>query len=230
MSKAKTTRHWLIAAFEPFASRKENNSKLVQNEIKKLEAELRANSTNAATATSAANADPSTDTQWIYEFHYLTLPVVYKDCFPALDQEVKKLAASGIKLEGVLALGEGAEEFKLETQGHNLDDVAELADNSGEVRANKKIFADHPVDMPFALRFPFEAFSRIRTSKNAGFYICNHLCSEMSYHYGKLDTLPYFGFIHVPKVGCGGMFTPDVCAAVIVNGFKKIPPADYLKG
>jgi pyrrolidone-carboxylate peptidase len=198
-----STRHWLITSFEPFASRKENNSILVQEEMKKLEVEAK------------ANAD------WNYEFHYAVLPVVYKTCFSKLEEEVTKILATGVKFEGVLALGEGAEEFKLETQGNNLDDVPELADNSGDARGNKKIIPDFPVDMPFPLRFPFEAFARIRTSKNAGFYICNHLVTEMSYHYSKSDRVPYFGFIHVPKAGSGGMFTADVCAAVIVNGFKK---------
>jgi pyrrolidone-carboxylate peptidase len=205
--KPKPIRHWLIAAFEPFAARKENNSMHVQNEIKKLESELLAG---------------ESESSWNFKFHYIVLPVEYKRCFSVLDTEIKSLAKQKLKLEGVLALGEGAEEFKMETQGHNLDDVAELADNAGETRANQKIIADFPVDMQFPLRFPFEAFSRIRSSKNAGFYICNHLCTEMSYHYSKNDELPYFGFIHVPKTGSGGMFTPDVCAAVIVNGFKKL--------
>jgi pyrrolidone-carboxylate peptidase len=204
MTRSKKSRHWLITAFEPFANRKQNNSMLVLDEIKKLEQENRAND------------------DFHYVFHYAVLPVVYATCFTSLDKEVNALFAEGIKLEGVLGLGEGAEEFKLETQAHNIDDVPEVADNAGEIRSGKKIFSDYPVDIPFPLRFPFEAFSRIRTSKNAGFFICNHISAEMSVQYGKSDRIPYFGFIHVPKVGSGGMFTPDVCAAVIVNSFKKI--------
>jgi pyrrolidone-carboxylate peptidase len=205
MSAPKIVRHWLIAAFEPFAGRKQNNSLTVQTEFQKLEQiEMDAKS-------------------WLFQFHYVVLPVEYKRCFLVLDEKVKQLAQIGIAIEGVLAIGEGAEEFKLETQGHNLDDVPELADNAGEIRSGKKIHDDYPIEAPFALRFPFEAFSRIRSSKNAGFYICNHLCVEMSYHYGKDDKISYFGFIHVPKTGSGGMFTADVCASVILNGFKKIP-------
>ena len=206
MTKPKATRHWLITAFEPFAGRKVNNSMTVLGEIKKLETE---NGSDAA---------------WNYKFHYAILPVVYKNCFSVLEEQVSNLLKSGIKLEGILNLGEGAEEFKLETQANNLDDVAEVSDNSGETRTNKKIFKDYPIDMPLPLRFPFEAFARIRSSKSPGFFICNHLCAEMSVNYGKSDRIPYFGFIHVPKTGSGGMFTADVCAAVIVNGFKKIAP------
>ena len=208
MNSTKIVRHWLIAAFEPFAGRKSNNSMAVQEEFRTLEqAEMDAKS-------------------WVLQFHYVVLPVEYKRCFTALDEKVNQLAKIGIAIDGVLAIGEGAEEFKLETQGLNLDDVPELADNAGEIRSGKKIHDDYPIEAPFALRFPFEAFSRIRSSKNAGFFICNHICVEMSYHYGKDSQIPYFGFIHVPKTGSGGMFTADVCASVILNGFKKIP--EYL--
>jgi len=155
-------------------------------------------------------------------FHTSVLPVEYKNCFPALDRKVSELLNSGIKLEGILALGEGAEDFKLETQAYNIDDVPELSDNAGEIRNGKRIFSDFPENKIFPLRFPVEAFSRIRTSTHAGFFICNHLCAEMSMNYGKDQKIPYFGFIHVPKVGSGGMFTSDVCAAVIMNGFKAL--------
>ncbi|MBC7397379.1 MAG: hypothetical protein H7333_08040, partial [Bdellovibrionales bacterium] len=37
--KAKVPQHWLIAAFEPFAGRSENNSGKVMQEMQKLEAE-----------------------------------------------------------------------------------------------------------------------------------------------------------------------------------------------
>lgn len=204
MVKKKNTKHWLITAFEPFAGRKQNNSMLVLDEMNKL-----------ALASDLA--------EQAIEFHYGVLPVVYDTCFQALDQLEKGLGKQGIHLEGILALGEGAEEFKLETQGANLDDVPEVADNSGVKRSEQKIFTDYPVDTPLALRFPFEAFNRIRTSKNAGFFVCNHLIAEMSVNYGSSERIPYFGFIHVPKVGSGGMFTPDVCAAVIFNGFRKLP-------
>jgi pyrrolidone-carboxylate peptidase len=88
---------------------------------------------------------------------------------------------------------------------------------------NSLIFKDLPADATLPLRFPFDAFSRIRSSNHPGFFICNHLCAKMAREAESLPGSPYFGFIHVPKTGSGGMFTPDVCAAVIVNGMKKIP-------
>lgn len=203
--KAKVPQHWLIAAFEPFAGRSENNSGKVMQEMQKLEAE------NSSVG------------DWHFKFHYITLPVEYDRCFEVLTQEMNCLKKDGIALEGVLGIGEGHEEFKIETQANNLDDVAELADNAGIRRSGVKIFADLAEDAPLPLRFPIDAFSRIRTSKNPGYYICNHLCAKMSRAFGVDKQLPYFGFVHVPKVGSGGMFTADVCAAMLVNSFKKLP-------
>ena len=165
----------------------------------------------------AANPD------WQYEFHYQLLPVAYDLCFEELKSKVLELHEKGVIFSGILSIGEGHEEFKIETQANNLDDVAELSDNRGVTRVNAPIFKDLPADDPLPLRFPFESFSRIRSSKNPGFFICNHLCARMSRAAESLPGAPFFGFIHVPKTGSGGMFTPDVCAAVIVNGMKKIP-------
>ena len=204
MNKA-VKRHWLITAFQPFAGRPNNNSQVVLEEISKLAQE---NSQNP---------------EWEFELHTHTLPVEYDHCYLALMSHVGVLKEKGIQLEGVLSIGEGAEEFKLETQANNLDDVAEFADNRGVTRVNQKIFTDLSAADTIALRFPFEAFSRIRTSKSPGFYICNHLCAKVGREWAPNTQAPYFGFIHVPRSGMGGMFTPDVCAAVIVNGFKKIP-------
>ncbi len=202
--KSKSPRHWLITAFEPFAGRADNNSMFVLNEIKKLESE------NASLP------------EWNFQFHYALLPVQYDQCFEILLQEKNRLEKKGIRLEGIMSLGEGHEEFKVETQANNLDDVPELSDNAGVRRTAQKIFADLPEDALLPLRFPMEAFARIRSSKNPGFYICNHLCAKMSRTFGATPDLPYFGFVHVPKVGSGGMFTADLCAAMIVNSFKKI--------
>jgi pyrrolidone-carboxylate peptidase len=199
-------RHWLITAFEPFAGRETNNSKSVLDEIKKLEAEN------------------SGSPEWRYTFHYEVLPVEYDGCFDHMSATIKTLSQRGITLEGILSLGEGHEEFKLETQANNLDDVAELSDNRGITRSGKRIFEDLPADAAIPLRFPFQAFSRIRTSNNPGYFICNHLCARMARTCEALPGSPVFGFIHVPKTGSGGMFTPDVCAAVIVNGMKKVEP------
>jgi hypothetical protein len=44
----------------------------------------------------------------------------------------------------------------------------------------------------------------------------------LEFYYAATEKHPFFGFIHVPRTGMGGIFTADVCAAIIVNGFKKI--------
>ena len=195
-------RAWLITAFEPFAGRPENNSQAVLAEIEKL---------------SVANG---TDPAWNFDFYFHTLPTEYEGCFPSLMKEIETLQNKKIKLEGVLSIGERAEEFKLETQANNLDDVPGFPDNKGVIRSGQKIFPKLKEDF-IPLRFPFEAFSRIRTSKSPGFYVCNHLCAYMGMEFSD-EKKPYFGFIHVPRSGMGGIFTSDVCAAMIVNGFKKI--------
>lgn len=195
-------RAWLITAFEPFAGRSVNNSELVLNEIKKL------------------YAKNSSESGWPFEFHFAILPTEYDTCFTILMNEFGSLQKNGIQLEGVLSLGEGAEEFKLETQANNLDDVPNFPDNKGVVRVGQKIFPKLK-DEFIPLRFPFEAFSRIRSSKSPGYYICNHLCARMGVEFAESNK-PHFGFIHVPQKGMGGIFTADVCAAIIFNSFKKI--------
>lgn len=195
-------RAWLITAFDPFAGRPQNNSQTVLQEIEKL-------------ATANAN-DPA----WNFDFYFHVLPTEYDHCFTALMDHVAVLEKQGIKLEGILSLGEGAEEFKIETQANNLDDVPNFPDNKGVVRVEKRIFPKLKDDF-IPLRFPFEGFTRIRTSKSPGFYICNHLCARMGVEYAD-SSKPFFGFIHVPRTGMGGIFTADVCAAMIVNGFRKI--------
>ena len=188
-------RAWLLTAFEPFAGRPENNSQLVLAEIKKI-----------------AEADSLV-------FYYHVLPTEYDHCFDVLMEKVSSLKKDGITLEGILSLGEGAEEFKLETRANNLDDVPNFPDNKGVVRVEQKIFPKLK-DETIPLRFPFEAFSRIRSSNSPGFYICNHLCARAGHAFAD-PSQPYFGFIHVPRAGQGGVFTPDVCAAMIVNSLKK---------
>lgn len=199
--KPSASRNWLISAFEPFNNRPTNNSIAVLDEFKKLAIEAH---------------DAS------IQFHYLVLPVEYDRCFEVLRDHIEQLEMDGIRLEGILSLGEGAEEFKLETQANNIDDVPEVADNAGVKRTGQKIFKDLEKTSTILLRFPFEAFSRIRSSKNPGFFVCNHLCARMGRELAERSNAPFFGFIHVPKTGSGGMFTPDVCAAVIFNGFRKL--------
>lgn len=194
---------WLITAFDAFAGRSENNSQTVLNEIRKLADSL--------------SADP----QWNHEFHYLFLPTAYDESHSALMDRVRNLENEGVKLAGVLSLGEGSEEFKIETQANNLDDVPGYPDNKGVTRVEKKIFADLDTDDVIPMRFPFEAFARIRTSKSPGFFVCNNLCARMAREFASLKA-PYFGFIHVPRTGMGGIFTAEICAAMIVNGFKKL--------
>jgi len=195
-------RAWLITAFEPFAGRPENNSQLVLKEIQKL---VEINEKNP---------------EWSFTIQYGVLPTEYDRCFTVLLAEVEALRKKNIKIEGILSLGEGAEDFKLETQANNMDDVPNFPDNKGVVRVEEKIFPKLK-DETIPLRFPFEAFGRIRTSKSPGFYVCNHLCARMGKEYASLDS-PYFGFIHVPRTGQGGIFTAEICANMIVNGFKKL--------
>ena len=186
-------RAWLITAFEPFAGRPENNSQTVLSEIKKLAGD---------------------------SFYYHILPTEYDQCFTELMNQIELLQKQNIQLEGILSLGEGAEEFKIETQANNLDDVPNFPDNKGVTRTGKKIFPKLKSET-IPLRFPFEAFARIRSSKSPGYFVCNHLCARMGMEF-KDESKPLFGFIHVPRTGMGGIFKADVCAAMIVNGFKKI--------
>lgn len=197
-------RHWLITAFEPFGGRETNNSKAVMDEIVKISARM----------------EPSPD--GAFAFHFRMLPVEYDTCIRPIEEELARFEAMGIRLEGILSLGEGAEEFKIETQANNLDDVPDFADNRGVVRSAQRIFTDLGEDDVIPLRFPFEAFSRIRTSKNPGFFVCNHLCARIERALTSRVDPPWFGFIHVPRAGMGGIFTADVCASIILNSFKKI--------
>jgi pyrrolidone-carboxylate peptidase len=199
-----TLRHWLITSFAPFGGRAENASRSVQIEFEKISAPL----------------EPTAE--WQFVFHYCELPMEYDQCFVILMQEIERLKALGVTLEGVLSLGEGEEDFKIETQANNLDDVEGYADNRGVIRLGQRIFTDLDDSDTIPLRFPFEAFSRIRTSKNPGFFVCNHLCAKMGRAFSSDPRDPWFGFIHVPKIGSGGIFTPEIIATMILNGFKKI--------
>jgi pyrrolidone-carboxylate peptidase len=201
-------RHWLITAFDPFGGREINHSKSVMDEMVKLSARLEPTPEGA------------------FAFHFRVLPVEYDTCIRPIEEELARFEAMGIRLEGILSLGEGAEEFKIETQANNLDDVPDFADNRGVVRVAQKIFADLDEDDVIPMRFPFEAFSRIRTSRNPGFFVCNHLCARVERALSSRPDAPWFGFIHVPRAGMGGIFTADVCASIILNSFKKIVKKD----
>lgn len=197
-------RHWLITAFEPFGGRPSNNSKTVLDEIKTL-----------------ARQNEGAE-EWGFKIHTSVLPVEYDRCHEELTRAQEDLLKEGILLQGILSLGEGDSEFKLETQANNMDDVEGFPDNAGVIRTRRTIIQDFPPDEVLPLKFPFEAFSRIRPSKSPGYFVCNHLCARMAHESSKKLDAPVFGFIHVPKTGAGGMFTPDVCARVIVNGLKKL--------
>ena len=195
-------RQWLITAFLPFDQRPENNSQNVLREIAEV------------------SKGRALEGNWNFNFHYLTLPTEYDRCFVVLMDEIKRLESEGVRLEGVLSLGEGSEAFKIETQANNYDDVENLADNAGVIRINQKIFKDLNDDF-IKLRFPVEAFPRIRQSISPGFYVCNHLCAKMGREFAD-PSKPYFGFIHVPRTGMGGAFTPNICAEMILNGLNRI--------
>jgi pyrrolidone-carboxylate peptidase len=194
-------RHWLLTAFVPFAGRSVNNSESVLREVLRL-SEL--------------------EEDFGIRLHSHILPVEYAACTESLLTKIATLSTQGYRIEGVLSIGEGSEEFKIETRANNLDDVPDLADNAGVIRSKSLIFPELPSGETLPLRFPFEAFSRIRSSVNPGYFICNHLCARMA-HLWSSPTDPWFGFIHVPRSGMGGMFTAEVCAAVILNGLKKLP-------
>jgi pyrrolidone-carboxylate peptidase len=195
-------KHWLITAFDPFAGRAKNNSQTTLEEMQRL-AEVR-----------------EKNAEWPFRFHYLVLPTEYDRSSQLLLAEVSRLEKMGVKIDGVLSLGEGADEFKLETQAHNLDDVENYPDNAGVVRTRHLPLKDHAEHI-IPLRFPYEAFGKIRTSKNAGYFVCNNLSAWMGREYAS-EQKPYFGFIHVPREGMGGIFTAELCAEIILIGFSKI--------
>lgn len=182
---------WLLTAFEPFLDRAANHSMTVLEKIL------------------AMNGHPG------LELHSIVLPTEYDRCDLVLQAEIYRLQESGVQLSGVLSLGEGKDEFKIETQANNLDHAPAFTDNAGIVRTQSKIFKDRDAIIPFS--FPVERFA-IATSLNPGFFVCNHLCARMAVALEKDPALPPFGFVHVPRSDLAQKYPTEHCARVILEG------------
>lgn len=184
-------RSWLLTAFDPFLDRTTNHSMIVLERIL------------------AMNQDPE------LELHSLVLPTEYDRCDLVLQKEVYRLQEAGVRLEGVLSIGEGKDEFKIETQANNLDHAPAFTDNAGVVRTQSRIFSDRAAILPF--QFPFERFE-ISKSLNPGFFVCNHLCARMAVAREKDPDLPPFGFVHVPRSDLTQKYSTEHCARAILTG------------
>ena len=107
------TRSWLLSAFDPFLDRPTNHSIQVLEEILRL------------------NSNPD------LKFYTVVLPTEYDRCDQVLLTEIARLQSIGIELEGVLSIGEGKEDFKIETQANNLDHAPTYTDNAGVTRVQQ---------------------------------------------------------------------------------------------
>lgn len=192
-------RSWLLTAFDPFLDRKVNHSMIVMERVLGLNRAL-----------------PPEATLGLRSY---VLPTEYDRCELVLVAEIYRLQQEGVELEGVLSLGEGKEEFKIETQANNLDHSPTYVDNAGVVRVQQKIFGDRDAVLP--LSFPVERF-RIETSINPGFFVCNHLCARMAVARELDPAMPPFGFIHVPRSDLTHKYDTDHCARVVLEGLRAI--------
>ena len=189
------TRSWLLSAFDPFLGRQTNHSITVLERIL------------------AINHDPHLD------LHGVIIPTEYDRCDQVLLAEIHRLRSLGIQLHGVLSIGEGKEEFKIETQANNLNHAPQSADNAGTVRTQQKIFSDREAQIPIA--FPVEKF-QIQASVNPGFFVCNHLCAKMAVAREKDPALPLFGFIHVPRSDLTRQYPTEFCTTTILAGLRNL--------
>jgi pyrrolidone-carboxylate peptidase len=187
-------RSWLLTAFDPFLDRTVNHSMAVLDKIL------------------AMNRDPE------LRIHSLILPTEYDRCALVLQAEIRRLQEAGVRLEGVLSIGEGREEFKIETQANNLDHSPSFTDNAGIVRVQTKIFPEREEVLPFS--FTFDRFE-IPASMNPGFFVCNHLCARMAIARDQDPGLPPFGFIHVPRSDLADRYSTEHCAQVILEGLTR---------
>jgi pyrrolidone-carboxylate peptidase len=168
----------LVSAFDPFAGRQENRSRVVLEEL--------------------ARALVSTDIEVIP----CILPVVYDRATEALQD---CLAASG-PVDFVLGLGEGGCTLTLETAAQNRDATPGMADNAGEIRRDSPILrggADSlglffPVERLYC-GLPNEWRDRVALSRSPGAFVCNNTAYRMTHALGM--DVP-FTFIHVPPAHC----------------------------
>lgn len=217
------TRNWLVTSFTPFNGRAENNSQNVMRELMKL-AEAH------ESATIRKINEELGEPVWPLKFYEMLLPTEYDSSFKVLISEIEKLKQAGVELEGILSLGEGKTDLKIETQANNLDHAPELKDNKGIVRTNQKIYPELADLIPF--HFPlkevfsgfYPEFLEYVKSPSPGTFVCNNLCARATVELEKLfgKKRPYFGFIHVPRADLKALFSPQKCAKVIMGCFESI--------
>jgi pyrrolidone-carboxylate peptidase len=153
-----------------------------------------------------------------FELHTKILPTEYETCELVLLGELTRIQKEHGSVDGILSLGEGREEFKIETQANNMDHAPNTADNAGVVRNRQVIFTQLPEALP--LSFGFDAFE-IERSINPGFFVCNHLCARMSVRQHQDPQFPRFGFIHVPRLEFTPHWTTEQCAKIIYEGVAR---------
>ena len=180
----------LVSAFEPFAGRQENRSRVVLEEL--------------------ARALEGTDIEVIP----CILPVVYDRATEVLQD---CLGRSG-PVDFVLGLGEGGCALTLETAAQNRDDTPGLADNAGQIRRGTPILRGTPDSL--GLYFPVERLycglpndfrERVELSRSPGAFVCNNTAYRMAHTLG--EDLP-FTFIHVPPASCAQPAGREVAQAL----------------
>lgn len=124
------------------------------------------------------------------------LPVTFSGAVPALKDAVAEYRPDAVVMFG---LAYDTDLIRPERLALNLDD-ATAPDNDGVVRRNRPIAADGP--MGYWSSLPLDAIIDdldaggfpVKTSRDAGGYICNHLFFGMRHWQPGLPA----GFIHVP--------------------------------
>ncbi|MFV3075079.1 pyrrolidone-carboxylate peptidase [Niveispirillum fermenti] len=126
----------------------------------------------------------------------ITLPVTFDGAVPALLDAVAATAPDAVVMFG---LAYDTDAIRPERLALNLDDST-APDNDGQVRRNRPIDPAGP--MGYWSSLPLDAIIddlgaagiAVRTSRDAGGYICNHL------FFGIRHARPHLpaGFIHVP--------------------------------
>ena len=193
---------WIITAFDEFDERPENYSREVLNTLKPLLLEKLGH---------------------IIDFEFLIVPTIYSECSKPILQKVKEIE----NLQGVLALGEGAEIFQFETIARNIQHEPEVGDNSGVVLSNTPINILGPsvIDFNFPIEYFFttqEIADGIELSDDAGTFVCNRLCYDLAIE-SQMRSFN-FGFIHVPcfdQAEDAG-WSKERCAGVIMRGFERM--------
>jgi pyrrolidone-carboxylate peptidase len=163
------------------------------------------------------------------EYIVCNLPVVYDD---AAARARRCYEEADPKPDMVISTGEGHCQIALETRGLNLDNTGFLADNAGQLRANRPIDVNTtpfeiftlPIEDMFCVddNTKIRAAGEVTPSISAGYFVCNNT----SYHlnrYFRQREVPY-GFIHVPNSRCGTppAQTADVLHRMIRAGIHRL--------